>query len=490
SAGTAGHLYDSNTFFAWATQLAEVGPEGFYAPDYFGDYPPGYMLVLWGAGVLIRFFRLEAGSAAANILLSAVPIACDLAIAALLYRLAKEPLGERGAALLAGIMALHPTMIFDSAVWKQVDSVLTLALLLCFYAIMRHMYPTAAFFYALALLIKPQALLFGPVFALCYLLPIVFSENRKAFGKSVLNALLSLLTCLVVLAGVSLLFQGDQMPIVWLVEKYTTTTGSYPYATVNAFNLFALLGGNWVAQDELLWCLSWKQWGTLGILLVTLLLIWFALRAYRARSTRFSPFLLCGFYCCGIFTLGQNMHERYLIPGIVFLFAAFATLRDRRLLRVASVFSGTCLVNMVLVFVSIGGDEFLQSATSVLIVRLVSALQVLAFGYLLYVSYDILVCGRRAPVREFFHRRHAWTELCRTAVPRWTKFDTAVICALTLATAAVSLTYLGDATAPTKALETKGAAASSTVQFPSGCTIASLWAFPGIGNGTITVTDY
>ena len=39
-----GYSVDINCFIAWSLRMAERGPAGFYAPDYFCDYPPGYML--------------------------------------------------------------------------------------------------------------------------------------------------------------------------------------------------------------------------------------------------------------------------------------------------------------------------------------------------------------------------------------------------------------------------------------------------------------
>ena len=43
---TEPYAYDQNCFFSWALKIAQDGPGNFYAPDYFADYPPGYMLVL------------------------------------------------------------------------------------------------------------------------------------------------------------------------------------------------------------------------------------------------------------------------------------------------------------------------------------------------------------------------------------------------------------------------------------------------------------
>ena len=42
---------------------------------------------------------------------------------------------------------------------------------------------------------------------------------------------------------------------------------SYQYATVNALNLFYLLGGNWAAQDTAFLGLTYQAWGTIGLVL-------------------------------------------------------------------------------------------------------------------------------------------------------------------------------------------------------------------------------
>ena len=46
----SGLANDIGAFNAWGQRLASVGPAEFYAPDYFADYPPGYLYVLWLLG--------------------------------------------------------------------------------------------------------------------------------------------------------------------------------------------------------------------------------------------------------------------------------------------------------------------------------------------------------------------------------------------------------------------------------------------------------
>lgn len=87
-----------------------------------------------------------------------------------------------------------------------------------------------------------------------------------------------------------------------LIDKYTGTMSGYPYATINAFNWLAALGGNWKGQaDPALFGISWQQLGCLNILLVTAGLAYFAVRSVRGGW--FSPLLLAAYYGIGILRL-------------------------------------------------------------------------------------------------------------------------------------------------------------------------------------------
>ena len=82
----------------------------------------------------------------------------------------------------------------------------------------------------------------------------------------------------------------------------------YPYATINAFNWMAALGGNWKGLEEtVLLGITWQQLGWFNILLVTAGLAYFAVRSARGGS--FSPLLLAAYYGIGVFTLAHCMHE-------------------------------------------------------------------------------------------------------------------------------------------------------------------------------------
>ena len=80
-----GYGVDMGCFGAWAGKMADGGPANFYEAGYFCDYPPAYMLVLWPLGLLGRALGLGTGSMAFQGLMKLVPIACDLALAAVCF---------------------------------------------------------------------------------------------------------------------------------------------------------------------------------------------------------------------------------------------------------------------------------------------------------------------------------------------------------------------------------------------------------------------
>ncbi len=244
-----------------------------------------------------------------------MPSLCDCGLAWLVYRAAKRSsrgVKEHTALVLTAFTAFNPLMLFDTGVWKQIDGAFALPLVLCFVLLEQRRYLPAAVLYGVALAIKPQALLFGPVLAVCYLAAIRWKKDRlRAFGRCFGGAALALLPPL--LTGLP--FFGVVQLIPKLIDKYTGTMSGYPYATINAFNWLAALGGNWKGGRLTRHCLASAGSSLrLNILLVTVGLAYFAVRSVRGGW--FSPLLLAAYYGIGIFTLAHCMHERYMVPPV------------------------------------------------------------------------------------------------------------------------------------------------------------------------------
>ena len=184
---TDGYPYDMSCFVAWGDKLAAEGPAAFYSEGYFADYPPGYLWVLGLVGAIRAALHIAYESKWTYFLLALVPSLCDCGLAWLVYRTAKRSsrgVKEHTALVLTAFTAFNPLMLFDTGVWKQIDGAFALPLVLCFVLLEQRRYLPAAVLYGVALAIKPQALLFGPVLAVCYLAAITLEKDRlRAFGR-------------------------------------------------------------------------------------------------------------------------------------------------------------------------------------------------------------------------------------------------------------------------------------------------------------------
>lgn len=482
---TDGYPYDMSCFVAWGDKLAAEGPAAFYSEGYFADYPPGYLWVLGLVGAIRAALHITYESKWTYFLLALVPSLCDCGLAWLVYRTAKRSsrgVKEHTALVLTAFTAFNPLMLFDTGVWKQIDGAFALPLVLCFVLLEQRRYLPAAVLYGVALAIKPQALLFGPVLAVCYLAAITLEKDRlRAFGRCFGGAALALLPPL--LTGLP--FFGVVQLIPKLIDKYTGTMSGYPYATINAFNWLAALGGNWKVQAApALFGISWQQLGCLNILLVTAGLAYFAARSVRGGW--FSPLLLAAYYGIGIFTLAHCMHERYMVPGVLLTLLAAAHWNDIRLYAAGMGLSLTGFINLAAVYSQTGtSDEWLTSATSSTVAVLTGLGETVCFVLLIFAVWDIARHGHTLALPE---TKPETAPPVPAPQPKWTRREVGALLALTAATAVLSFSYLGSRTAPQDPLDATGTALSESVTLDGSA--VSLWVYPGISfGGSMTVTD-
>ncbi|MFI3169999.1 MAG: phospholipid carrier-dependent glycosyltransferase [Faecalibacterium sp.] len=395
---TEGYVYDVNCFFAWGARMADIGAANFYAEDYFCDYPPAYLFVLGIVGRLMSLFQVNYLEKLAQAFLVFVPSLADMGSAFLLYRIAHKAGNARLGLRLAAFVAFCPMFWYDTAVWKQIDGVLGLLMLGCFYLLLQKRFVPSAALYGLALAVKPQALIMGPVFGLCFLLPVFFAADSKAFWRAVKHGALGVLAALAPLYLTALPFFGFGNTFQSLIALYSDTAASYPYASINAFNFLAACGGNWVSQTEpftikilnaSVSCgITWETFGTFAIAAMTVFIVVLALLGRKHK--RFSAAFLAAVYMIGIFTFAHRMHERYLLVGVLLLLCAVAQLGSARLLALAGGLSITTLLNMAAVYTMVETDDaFFSSAMSILSVRLVGAAETILCLLLFYEAWQI-----------------------------------------------------------------------------------------------------
>lgn len=494
AAVTESYPYDAGCFAAWAQRMASLGPAAFYAPDYFCDYPPGYMLLLWLPGKLLNTIPYDQ-EALRRVVLALWPSIATALCGPVVYEVGRRYASPAWALRCAGAVMLCPAMLFNSGVWGQIDGVFSLVMLCCFAFLEQKAWLAGALCYGIALAIKPQALLAGPALAICFLLPIVFGKDTAAKLAGLKNGVFGAGMALAPVAACGLPFWGVRGLVPGLVEKYFTTASSYPYATINACNFMAFLGGEWANQTTpVYWfnipLMSWQQLGTAMILLVTAGTALWAAKAYKAGQ--FSPLLTAAVYVTGVFTFAHRMHERYLVFAVVLLGAAAARFAGKKLLSISWGLALTSLLNMALVYGTVGtDDEFLSGATSQLMLRTVGLAETVLCLVLVRTVWQM--CTRPAPAPAARKVRKKAAKVLPEPAPHqpWTRREALGLLGLTLATAVLSFSYLGDMTAPQTCVDANGQG-SLRYQVATQEPVTSVWVYPGISsynNGKLTLAD-
>ncbi|MDR1912892.1 MAG: phospholipid carrier-dependent glycosyltransferase, partial [Clostridiales bacterium] len=337
----SGYVNDINTFQFWADALYEKGLGSFYQQDFFSDYPPGYMYVLWVVGAIKSL--LDLNSEAYNVLIKIPAIICDTVAVAVIYRVAIKKAKSGVAFLLALAYALNPAVILDSSIWGQVDAVHTLAMLLSVYTLTEKRRELSYLLYGVSILIKPQSLVLAPIYIFDALEAVFFeAENLNRSLRAALMIFLRWILTLVILILLMLPFVPN-LSFKPIIKQYIDTLSSYPYASVNAYNLFAFVGGNWKnAGDIFIWGLSYEICGYIFIFLITLFSLFIL---YLGRHCKSSKFFVSGALYSLTFLLSVRMHERYLFPALIFFLLAFIYRRDKNFMLFYGGYSLITFVN-------------------------------------------------------------------------------------------------------------------------------------------------
>jgi Gpi18-like mannosyltransferase len=330
---TRGYAADITTFSAWAGHAAD-GLAAFYSPGYFADYPPGYIYMLWLIGKLRLMLGIDFDAPVFLVLLKLPAILADIATAGLLFRLGCRSWSAKNSLALAALYAFNPAVILDSAVWGQVDSVLMLPILVG--VMLLETAPAGAgAACAVALLIKPQALIFAPFPILWFGSRLLRRERHAAADLLVFSGTAIAIFCLAILP-----FAVHESPG-WIITKYGNTLASYPYATLNAFNLFALTGGNLVPVGQRFLLFSYGAWGDIFIVLIVLFTAMVMLRGKEPSRLWYAPLFLSA----SVFVMTAKMHERYLFPALALGLGFHIITRDRLALLLFAGFSTTQFLN-------------------------------------------------------------------------------------------------------------------------------------------------
>lgn len=475
-----GYEVDMNCFEGWAARMVEYGASGFYNAGWC-DYPPGYMLVLYVLGGLRSLFGWTVDGPAVWLLFKSAPILCDMLIGGLIWKVAKKRLGDWPAALMAAFYLVNPATVLNSAAWGQVDAVLTLLLALAVCGAVSGRWLGALVVYAAAVLVKPQALMFGPIGLLAMIVEVWRgADRRKALAEMGKGVAAALALMLAVITPFSL-GQG-QNPFTWAWSLYGETLSSYPYITVNACNLYSLLGKNWVALTDAGW-LNGMAWGMYA------LAFGYAFFLYIRANKRENLFLTCAVMLTWVFAFGAKMHERYLFPAIALLLIAYAMHKDVRLLIAAALTALGQFLNGALVL----ANEHLQ-ADQAMLNHMAALMNIAAALVTAWTGWDVCVRGMTLILRNAAPREtETGAEKKRFPIQAgdWRlglkRVDYILMAALTLAYSVVAFANLGSTQAPETAWTST--LAGETVVFDLGETRTfHMTYYGGICNSSFTVS--
>ena len=498
-----GYSVDVSCFTSWGYTMAHNGPSGFYQATSFCDYPPLYMyaagLSSWISGITVSedgwtrvFFRL-------------IPCICDVAGCWMIlkYSEKKQKTNLFTAAIIL-LLAFNPATILNSAAWGQMDSVLCLLLLAVAIFAAEGKWIPAVGFYVTAVLVKPQALMLGPL-GLTYM---VLSAIRD---KNELKRILTGVGTGIILIVLYVLPFGIHQQPGWLISLYGKTLSSYPYAGVNTANLYYLAGGNWNAVKNaahlsvpvffaaasalhgLLWLLrnknekyrfaesisafmfslwfilcavlglSWTHVGAAAMVYAFLIVVSMAI---RNNNVHFLPYLGALLFIL-LYVFGIKMHERYLFPAFLLLALAWVIQRDKRILYLTILFSATVFINEGIVLdnsIRLGAELGHLNADTVWLADILSVLNIAGAIGAVLLGYDLMK-GRISenikplpailPIRKHENRRQA-DDYHPDRRLHWSKRDTLLLLSITILFSAVSLTTLGSTKAPQTSWSSSG----------------------------------
>lgn len=198
--------------------------------------------------------------------------------------------------LAYGAVLLLPTVVLNSGMWAQCDSIYSAFAIWALLAMVKKKYPVAMVLLGLSFAFKLQAVFLLPVFLF------VYYQQRKF---TVLQ--FGLIPGTMLLAGLPLVFVGRNLLDMFTI--YTNQTATYPYMSMNYPSAWLLLTHErYNSEYELL-----KTFAiVLTVAVLALFMVFWLKKRIEATSTNLviMAFLLA--YTCVL--LLPSMHERYAYP--------------------------------------------------------------------------------------------------------------------------------------------------------------------------------
>lgn len=425
-----GHKTDMGCFNGWSNSVYQNGISNFYTSDSFHDYPPGYMYVLFIIGWLRDLFSPE--GAMLTLLLKAPAIICDILIGVLIYKVSCEKFAKNTSSIISALWMFNPAIIVDSTFWGQVDSVYTLFMVIYVILLAKKKIIPAAFTFAVCIFIKPQSIMLTPLILLAVFEESIYPKfDIKKLSIYVLSGIAAILSIFVI----SLPFGLGAV-----ISQYTDTLGSYPYDTVNAFNLWGLIGHNW---EKITTPTDIFGYASIVIACIVTAVLFIKTKAEEKY------YYLGAFLILATFTFSTHMHERYAFAAMPLILLAFSHSKSFKDYMAYILVTASHFFNYawVLFIYETDINKFFRSP----VINIASAVNIAIFIYFAYniikrkkVSVPDFITAPKKPKIIKPEDRISTTK----KIGKIDKIDVIVMAAITVIYSVVAFANLGDMHAP------------------------------------------
>lgn len=281
------------------------------------DYPPLYLFPLYLIGKIYEIVGADANMYLQMLMLKFFPMLFDVLCAIFLFsKLKKQSMVT--AAVISSVWLLNPSMIYNSSVWGQTDSVMMFLLIAAFWYLQEDRPMISSVLFAISCLTKYQCLLFSPAFLLH-----LYYSNKGRWGRIAK----SLGAAAGVLIAVFLPFMlGSKDPML-IFKVYLGGAGTYNYCSLYSFNLYGMLGMDWsydVLDTDPIFGPVTPQMIGFALIILSVVGLFLLYKFARRRNAWVAGFFIM--QC--VFMLMTRMHERYQI--VVLPFALLAWLSTRK----------------------------------------------------------------------------------------------------------------------------------------------------------------
>lgn len=444
-----GHETDISCFSAWSDMIFRDGISNFYTSEAFHDYPPGYMYVLYIIGAIKSVFNPQEGGL--YLLIKFPAIVIDLLTGIFIYKIAKKKFGDAVSALFAAVYVFNPNVILNSSLWGQVDTVYTILVALMIYFISEKRMIPSYFIFALCIFVKPQAFIFTPLLVYGIIENVFLPKfNKDAFIKNLAWGL-GAIAALVIIA---LPFGLNNV-----IGQYTATLASYPYKTVNAFNIWCAFGQNWSGLTT--------ASSIIGYAFLALIVAYCTYIFFKSKNSG-KYFFVGALLSLATFMLSVKMHERYAFPTMLLLLMALIMTENKHEYLFYGITSLAQFFNSAWVLFVYQQDinKYFKSP----VVYVASFINIAIFIYMIYIAHKYYIHDTPIEKVEASEKKNAKASASKQAkmqkspegsnkiavskvFKKITKFDIIAMLVITAVYSCFALCNLGDMHAPQTDIE-------------------------------------